>query len=392
MILFPKSWKIFFKAILTSFLDVSSTKKNLKPSKRLLIVKVDGIGDYVLFRNCLKALSESDRFNQFDIDLITNSLNKDLTTQFDSKYLNNTFFVPREKIHLNQKVRNEYLNLLNDRDYDLVINWTFSRVVFDDLFIRSINAKNKISFEGDDNNQSKWMKSITNSFYCRLLPTDTLIKFEFERNWQMLEFIVEDKIGLKTFGFDNLPFKTTETNRAPYVVFAPGASSEDRVWSSSNYSKLADLILENNLCQNIIICGSKGDGNLAKAIINGAKNCKKIMDITGTLKLSKLPELFNKSVAVISSESGLTHIAAASRSFYYCISNGNHLGRFHPYPEELICLKGSYFYPPQIEKDIQFLNFKDVTKRHGRKSTFDTSEIPVEKVFQKLEKDQNRLD
>jgi len=65
----------------------------------------------------------------------------------------------------------------------------------------------------------------------------------------------------------------------------------------------------------------------------------------------------------------------------FVISNGNHFGRFTPYPKEI--WKGYYpIYHSEIEKDLG--NYKKLSNSYGYGSSLDISEITVEKVKDKI--------
>ena len=77
----------------------------------------------------------------------------------------------------------------------------------------------------------------------------------------------------------------------------------------------------------------------------------RLLDFAGEITLNKLIEIIGNAELLISNETVAPHIAVAVNCQFICISNGNHYGRFHPYPEEIFN-GGYYVYPPQIMKHI----------------------------------------
>ena len=63
-------------------------------------------------------------------------------------------------------------------------------------------------------------------------------------------------------------------------------------------------------------------------------------------------KLIRNAEFLISNETGPVHIAAAVRTPFICISNGNHFGRFNRYPREVF-EKGLYVYPPELMSRIE---------------------------------------
>src|ERR1700749_3325076 len=69
------------------------------PAKRMLIVKTDAIGDYVLFRNFIEAVKSSYAFRDYEIDLIGNEAWSDLALAFDGKFIGNFYFIAPDTLY-----------------------------------------------------------------------------------------------------------------------------------------------------------------------------------------------------------------------------------------------------------------------------------------------------
>jgi hypothetical protein len=85
-----KSLIRFFKIVRLILADniVSIPKSASKiPSKELLIVKTDAIGDYILFRNLLPYIRNSKRFQGYKIVLLGNVIWKDLAEFYDKDFV-----------------------------------------------------------------------------------------------------------------------------------------------------------------------------------------------------------------------------------------------------------------------------------------------------------------
>ena len=80
---------------------------------------------------------------------------------------------------------------------------------------------------------------------------------------------------------------------------------------------------------------------------------------------------------LISNDTGAIHFAAAVNTAFLCISNGNHLGRFLPYPKEVFG-KAFYIYPPAIMNELH--NFDKLKEKYRFKSDLNINEIQPEKV------------
>ncbi|MDB5157788.1 MAG: lipopolysaccharide core biosynthesis protein, partial [Mucilaginibacter sp.] len=64
-----------------------------KPAKRLLLIKTDAIGDYVLFRNFIEILKRSEKYKDYQIDLLGNTIWRELNLAYDKQFLNEAYFI-----------------------------------------------------------------------------------------------------------------------------------------------------------------------------------------------------------------------------------------------------------------------------------------------------------
>src|ERR1700761_7079681 len=62
------------------------------PQKRLLIIKTDAIGDYILFRNFLEVVRSSEAYKDYKIHLLGNVLWSDLALKYDSRFTDEFIF------------------------------------------------------------------------------------------------------------------------------------------------------------------------------------------------------------------------------------------------------------------------------------------------------------
>ena len=74
------------------------------------------------------------------------------------------------------------------------------------------------------------------------------------------------------------------------------------------------------------------------------------------------------------------HFAAAVGTPFICISNGNHFGRFNPYPKEMH-IKCKYIYPDDIENN---LNHLDYLEKYRYDSNLDIDSISPIKIIKAL--------
>src|ERR1700744_3387262 len=66
-----------------------------RSKKRLLIIKTDAIGDFILFRNFIEIVKRSEKYGDYEIDLLANDLCRDIALTYDASFISE-FFFPRQ--------------------------------------------------------------------------------------------------------------------------------------------------------------------------------------------------------------------------------------------------------------------------------------------------------
>jgi ADP-heptose:LPS heptosyltransferase len=185
-----------------------------------------------------------------------------------------------------------------------------------------MSAKNKISFFGDSLNMSYFEKHFTDKFYTKLITTKQ--KFEFDRNKEFFEQVLEKKINLPN---PKINIKKKQSN---YFVVNPGASVKFKQWAPENFAKVIDHLIEKYKSK-VYIVGSRSELALDEQVKQLAKHKDKIQIKNGG-SLFDLLQLIAGSRGVISNETCTPHMAAALGKKVYCISGKLGHGRMHPYP------------------------------------------------------------
>lgn len=202
------------------------------------------------------------------------------------------------------------------------------------------------------------------------------IFFQFYRNKRFIEEVIQEKINLSKPNFKVIRQKPERE----YVVIFPGAGFQERIWNAENFGKVCRKISENTDL-GILICGDDSDSKAAE-IITKESGSDKIKDLTGTTSLSELINLIANAKLLISNETCAVHIAASVDTKAVCISNGNHIGRFNPYPED-ISKNIETIYPSEITDG--FGRFPELVKEYHYLSYVNINSITSEDVYQKAE-------
>ena len=147
---------------------LSNVKYDIK-SKTLLIVKLDAIGDYLLFRNFLEDIRKSKKFSEYHITFCGNNIWKELSESLDKSTVDEFIWVDKKKLTTDRSYRKSILQNIKAKGIEVAFQPTFSReILTGDSIIIASNAKQKVGCLGDDANEISVYKNFADSFYTQL--------------------------------------------------------------------------------------------------------------------------------------------------------------------------------------------------------------------------------
>lgn len=358
----------------------------VKPSKEimpksLLLIRLDAIGDYVLFRNFIEVLKQSDKYKEYNITLLGNSAWKSLSEELDSEFIGRFIWLDRNRFNKDFFYRYQKLQEIMSLGYEIVISPTYSREFFyTDAIVKFLHAKEKIGSIGDLSNIRKWQKNISDKYYTRLVPAKDKLMFEFYRNKEFFENLLDEKLEIEKPIIKLRNKKTDLDLPRKYVILFIGASASCRKWHIEKFAHVAKH-LKKIYDYEIVLCGGLADVEDAKQFANYYR--KDFIDLVGkTFLLDLLYVIYNGNL-MIANETSAPHFAVAlEMTNVFVIYNGNHYGRFTPYPKEM-APNYHVIYHPQIEKDLD--NYKKLSNSYGFGSDLDINEISFEMVKNKID-------
>ena len=376
-----KLLNLFNYFLLNVLLALLKRKRYEIKSNTLLLIRLDSIGDYVLFRNFLEWVKESKKYNNYNITLCGNIIWKDLAETFDRDYVNDFIWLNRKKFYSNLKYKFQLLKNINKSGYETVIDTTYGReILYGDAIVRASGAKVKIGSTGSQEKHVSWKrKMLTDKYYTKLIPAANENIFEFLRNKEFFELLLDKKLNIKQpqIGFSRLSKYEGLPNK--YCLVFPGSNDQNRRWSVSNYAEICEHLISKFGMLVVIPLGG-GEKYISDEIGKIVKS-KKLIDLSGKCSLTELAAIIADSEIVISNDTAAVHIAAAVGKRFLCISNGSYFGRFLPYPKNIFS-KANYIFPDEIMKDLEA--FENSVSKWQFNSPFDINSITVTKVKEKI--------
>ncbi|MFP6203574.1 glycosyltransferase family 9 protein [Helicobacter pylori] len=365
--------------------------------KTLCFIRLDIIGDYILYRNFLFLFKKY--FEDYEITFIGNTVIKDIATHCDSQYIDKFIFLDNaywEKylrigtngsrlsqlkellFFLSKFMRKRYEDVSNLRkeSYEICINSSmFYFSTKEDAIIKHLIAENKVgvfctypidlSFHRI---RLRKQTEIRKSFYTHLFYPKEVPQFLYDSNQDFFQSFFKHFKGVD-IGFVELELKLPiafeyekfkNILKPPYGVLNLGASDDFRV-----YKRFDEMIYFLNPDYQLILCGnSKKDEKLANSILKRHKNAISLVNQTDLVEYLHL--LKNASFAM-GNESSITHLSACLKIPYaFIVSSGRAFPFFHPYPKE-VGPNIHMIYPRDFQKIISRSSnwmFKAMTMPH----------------------------
>uniref|UniRef100_C6E5V0 Glycosyl transferase family 9 n=1 Tax=Geobacter sp. (strain M21) TaxID=443144 RepID=C6E5V0_GEOSM len=313
-----------------SVLPRPTRSRDVKPS--VLLVRLNAIGDFILWLDAAAALRQRYPANQYRLILVANSLWADLALQ--QPFFDEVLSVDLKRLLDEFSYRFHLWRRVRDVRCETALNPAFSRhFPCDDAVIRICGARERIGFRGDLANQRSWEMAISNRWYSRFVtPCDRALT-ELERN---AEFVLG--LGAPAFG-PALPELAVaaglpaELVAQRYYVVVPGAGKALRQWPVEKYADLMRSIWENYRIK-AVICGARGEEPLGCRLRSHLPDSVQVEDLTGRTTLAEFAALIKGSVMLVANESSAIHIAVAVGTGSICLTGGGHYGRFVPYRVE----------------------------------------------------------
>lgn len=368
--------KTLVKVIIYRILDIFIWRsKEIKP-KSILLIRLDGIGDYVLFRNFIEVLKKNNKYKDYSITLLGNIAWKNLSKELDGEYIDNFIWLERSKFNNDLFYRYKKLKELVSIGYEIILSPIYSREPFvADNIVKLIAAKEKIGSIGNLSNIKKWQKKITDKYYTKLIYAKEELMFEFYRNKEFFEYLLETKININK-PIISLKNKKLEHNiPKKYAILFVGGSENLKKWSPENFAQIG-YFLKKQHGYNIVLCGAKEDIEEANQI---EKYCnEKIINLVGKTSLVELIKIISNAELIFSNETSAPHFAVALEMKYiFVVFSGKYYGWFCPYPNEIA--KNYYtIYHPNIKKNWH--DYNKLSKSYEFLKNQDINEISFEKV------------
>tara|TARA_B110000027_G_scaffold20940_1_gene22234 strand:- start:1342 stop:2502 length:1161 start_codon:yes stop_codon:yes gene_type:complete len=354
--------------------------KKIKP-KSLLLIRLDGIGDYVLFRNFIEVLKKNNKYKGYSITLLGNSAWKSLSKELDDEYVDNFIWLERNRFYNNLFYRYKKLQELVSNGYEIILSPIYSRESFiADNIVKLVTAKEKIGSIGNLSNIKKWQKNISDKYYTKLIYAKKELMFEFYRNKEFFEYLLDTKIDIIKPRISLKNKKLEHQLPRKYAILFVGGSEKFKKWNIEKFAKVGNH-LKKQYGYDIVLCGAQENIDEANELQKHYDG--KILNLVGKTSLLEFSKIICNGDLIFSNETSAPHFAAALEMKYIFVTfSGKYYGWFCPYPKEIS--KNYYVINhPYINKN--WYDHKKLSKSYGFLKNQDINEISFEKVKNEID-------
>lgn len=312
--------------------------KTTEKQKSLCLIRDDNIGDFFLWLPTAKYYRQC--FPEYKITLIVNEKLKSLANILT--YWNEFTYISSEHASANQ---------FAEKRFNILLNTQYSRTYKLDCFIKSLRADKKLAVDALSPNMSFDELKKANSFYSKLIKTDSIFKHELERNFEILNTFAQKNYNPS---FDdlpdlNIPPFNLPANAKQYIAIFPGASYKKRAYPWPRFVDLIKAIHAIFPKISVILCGGSDEYLITENILQNSKmqNGAEIFNLSGQTTILESLYIISKAILVISNDSAAAHMATILNKELICLVGGgytqknNGIGRFFPYPDSALKKKES---------------------------------------------------
>lgn len=316
----------------------------------VLVVRVDEIGDFILWRPFFKVFRESDRWKDRDVVLCGNRSWKELYETFDADSRAEALWMDKVRFKKDMVYRYRFLRDIWRRGFEVVVNPTFSRDKrFDDAVVRAASARHRYGMLGSEENVRWYDRGYDRNMYTHVLHGKPGVVFEFLRNGAFSEFLTGVPASQASLALDKdrCP-KAGHPLPTGYFLIFTGSRSPTRLWPVKHFVRVAEY-LAGKTGWTAVLCGGPSDRPLSEAFARSFRGA--CIDLTGRTRLPELMTIISGARCVITVDTGSVHMAAALGARVFAVFNGSQYGRFAPYPVE-VTEKVHCIYPRHIRSEL----------------------------------------
>ncbi|MDA8091174.1 MAG: glycosyltransferase family 9 protein [Nitrospiraceae bacterium] len=294
--------------------------------KKVCLLRLDGLGDVVMFADAIRCYRELFDKKEYEISLITEDW---VAPLFENcPYLSRVISCDTRRFKKDLAYRLRFLSDIKKSGYDVFINSCIQReLLYGDAMVYASGAGCRYGYSSLP--QKVCERVIGDPFYTALVPRPEHIH-EMEKNSVLVSLVAGENIRPRKPLMDwyGKPDKTG------YFVVAPGAKDAVRRWPETRFASLCTILYE-KLNLTPVIIGGKDDVRIADSIVKAVPGRVPIENEADKLDLPSVAGLISGADFFIGNDSGPAHLATALGTKTFVIAAGGNFTNCLSYPKYL---------------------------------------------------------
>ncbi|MCW9036076.1 MAG: glycosyltransferase family 9 protein [Rhodospirillales bacterium] len=344
-----------------------------KPKKGLLVIRMDGIGDMVLFRSSLEHYSQAFDVDKADITVVGCESWSSLAGQVFEGY--NVISINEHRYAKRPFYRFRISLKIRKLSAKIAVGDSFlRRALMTDSLVLVSGAERKAVCLPYINEPTKAEYTWYLSQFTDVIDTGPYPTHEIIRHHRFVSEISgkDCKPVTPAITWPDTPATIPE----PYAILNPGSNEYGRRWPLESYFELARELVK--IGYKVMFVGKADEKKTADALDTIARE-DGIIDMTGKTNLNGLLDLLKNAKLVVSNDTGPAHLSIALGAPTVVIVGGGHFTSFVPYP------------PEQTPEQVRFVHeemdcyhcFWRCDKRQNPKDSFPCVEaVPLQTVLE----------
>jgi ADP-heptose:LPS heptosyltransferase len=300
----------------------------------VLIIRTDGIGDFVVWIDAARALVRHYRGQGKRVTLLASSTWAEWARELN--LFDAVISIDRQRLNKETTYRARTELALRRNRFSVTLQPIYSRHYYEDMLAYMTGAKELIGWLGDMPIQFPRIKRIRDRWYTRMLSVDPLHNTEIIRNADFVRQLADTSYVAKMSDLrsyaSTLPIdQTTAAAKGVFYVLFPGTSWEGKRWPVAHFTELSQRIYKQTGWSGMV-CGGREDQEFAAELVSAST--APLLNITGKTSISQLTLILSRARFLVANDTGAAHIAASVGTPVVCLLGGGHYGRFFPYQIE----------------------------------------------------------
>lgn len=316
------------RRVMRTFAEWITVQRELSAVRRrdrtLLLIRLDEIGDYLLFRNQLEAYKASARWKSYRITLLGNECWRDLFTALDQPTVDDTIWVNKDRYLENAPYRMAIWKQLRAGGFETVVAPSCMRpLLLDDLCM--LAAAPLHSFASVNINVHECWNRLSDSLYSSLFKPSRSLMHEFNFNAEFSTWVNANRYP------GNRPcieMRPAALGQDGYTICFVGASIRSKRWPAKRWLEFIALHRRHFSGRIVLAAGSStAELKMAHEIQQrtGAES------VAGKLTLGELLHWIAEAQAVVTNDTMAAHMSVSLNRPTVIIANGTNYMRFSEY-------------------------------------------------------------